>query len=84
MRGILGLMVMASVVFGASLTSINTHRGAGKSDRKRGTVCNPFALFASKSVGQAKGFIRNNFPLLCKLPAKYCSKYEVINIVSFL
>lgn len=31
----MGLMVMASVVLGASLTSINTHRGTGKSDRKR-------------------------------------------------
>ena len=82
MRRILGWMVMASVVFGASLTSINTQEGTGKSGRKRGTVCNHFALSASKSVGQAKGFIRNNFPPLRKLPAKYCSKFEVINIVS--
>lgn len=63
MRGILGLMVMASVVFAASLTSINTQRGTGKSDRKRGTVCNPFLLFASKSVRQARGFIRSNTSL---------------------
>jgi len=41
MRGILGLMVMASVVFGASLTSINTHRRTGNSNGKKGTQSLP-------------------------------------------
>lgn len=79
MRGILGLVVIASVVFGASLTSINTHRGTGKYDRKSGTWPLP-TIFASNSTGQTKSFICSNFISHVNFPQKCLKSLNIVNV----
>ena len=80
MRGILGLVVVASVVFGASLTSINTHRGTGtEHDRKSGTWPLP-TVFASNSTGQTKSFICSNFISHVNFPQKCLKSLNIVSV----
>lgn len=78
MRGILGLTVIASVVFGASLTSIN-HRGTGKYDKKSGTWPLP-TVSASNSTGQTKSFICSNFISHVNFPQKCLKSLNIVSV----
>lgn len=78
MRGILGLSVMACVVFGASLTTINTNRKTETSGKSRGTYPLPACSYQTLWDKEKVLFRRSNFVLVCKLSAKHLLKCEVI------